>query len=247
MKKTGFLLRIITMILVAGLFSHAAWADTTEYADLGKAVSLTLHLESVEEEVKIEEGAEVCIYQIAKMEYQASDLKFVYTEDWKGMTADLGKETPEDVILSMSRYAEEKDLTGQTGRSDANGNVRFTDLPQGVYLVAQKNQVEHFTSFAPFLVYLPSLEEEKWSYDVTATPKIVYQVQSGSRDREKTPAPSPTTPPKEESTKRDTPNKLPQTGQLNWPIPILFVLGAFLVSAGVIVRLSGRKEDEEKR
>ena len=57
MKKTGFLLRIITMILVAGLFSHAAWADTTEYADLGKAVSLTLHLESVEEEVKIEEGA----------------------------------------------------------------------------------------------------------------------------------------------------------------------------------------------
>lgn len=246
-RKKFFRIQMLIVILITGIFTHAVWADTTELADLDRTNRLVLHLESVVEEVQQEEDAKVTIYQIATMKYQGSDLQYVYTDDWKELTADLSKETSEEEILKMRDLAQSKNLAGIEKASDKDGNVCYTDLPQGVYLVVQTNQVEHFSVFEPFLVYLPCIEENHWKYDVTAEPKIVYQVRSGRRDPNKpepTPSPvpeGPVTPPKE-----DTPPKLPQTGQLNWPIPILFVAGAFLVSAGIIVRLAGRKEDEKE-
>ena len=246
-RKNLFRLQMLIAVLIAGLFSHAVWADTTEYADLDRTNRLVLHLESVVEEVRKEEGAQVKIYQIATMKYQGSDLQYVYTDDWKELTADLSKETPEEEILKMRDLAESKHLTGIEKTSDKDGNVYYTDLPQGVYLVVQTDEVEHFSVFEPFLVYLPCIEENHWKYDVTAEPKIVYQVRSGSRDPNE-PDPTPSTVPEEPVTppKKDPPPKLPQTGQLNWPIPVLLVAGAFLVSAGIIVRLAGRKEDEKE-
>jgi len=251
-RKNLFRLQMLIAVLIAGLFSHAVWADTTEYADLDRTNRLVLHLESVVEEVKKEEGAKVKIYKIAGMKYQGSDLQYVYTDDWKELTADLSKEVSEEEILKMRDLAEKKQLTGIEKTSDKDGNVYYPDLPQGVYLVVQTDEVTHFSTFEPFLVYLPCIEENHWKYDVVAEPKIVYQVRSGSRDPSE-PDPTlpespsePQNPPREEPPKEDTPPKLPQTGQLNWPIPVLLVAGAFLVSAGVIVRLAGRKEDEKE-
>ena len=48
--------------------------------------------------------------------------------------------------------------------------------------------------------------------------------------------PVPTTPP----------TKLPQTGQLNWPVPVLVVLGLALFSLGWGLRFGRRKDSHEK-
>ncbi len=246
-RKSLFQIRMLIVILITGAFTHAVRADTIERADLDRTNKLVLHLESVVEEVKPEGGAKVEIYQIATMEYRGSDLGYVYTDDWKELTTDLSKETSEDEILQMRDLAESKNLTGIEKASDEDGNVCYPDLPQGVYLVVQTDEVQHFSVFEPFLVYLPCIEENHWKYDVTAEPKIAYQVRSGARDPNE-PDPTPSTVPEEpvNPPKEDTTPKLPQTGQLNWPIPVLLVTGTFLVSAGIIVRLAGRKEDEEE-
>lgn len=52
--------------------------------------------------------------------------------------------------------------------------------------------------------------------------------------------PKPTTPPKPSEP------TLPQTGQLNWPIPVLVISGLCLFSAGWILRFGRKKDSHEK-
>ena len=37
--------------------------------------------------------------------------------------------------------------------------------------------------------------------------------------------------------------KLPQTGQLNWPVPVMIFAGMLLVTAGIMVRTAGKKDE----
>ena len=37
---------------------------------------------------------------------------------------------------------------------------------------------------------------------------------------------------------------LPQTGQLNWPVPVMCISGLMLISIGILLR--GRKTENEK-
>lgn len=80
--------------------------------------------------------------------------------------------------------------------------------------------------------------------DVTPTP---------GPDDTPTPAPTPTTPPAVVPTPTPvvtpTPTPaptLPQTGQLNWPIPLLAVAGLAVFVAGWILRFGQKKEKDEK-
>lgn len=109
--------------------------------------------------------------------------------------------------------------------TDKNGTATFSQLTTGLYLVvgsdAQSNGKTYCTS--PFLVSVPELTENQtaWQYDVTANPKS---------------EPEHTTPP-EDKPKDDTPPKkpkknLPDTGILQWPIPVLAGSGLALMLIG---------------
>ena len=39
---------------------------------------------------------------------------------------------------------------------------------------------------------------------------------------------------------------LPQTGQLWWPVPVLFVVGVILILLGVLRRRSGKKHEDDE-
>ncbi len=65
-----------------------------------------------------------------------------------------------------------------------------------------------------------------------------------------TPTPAPTNPPTVVPTPVPTPTPtpapvLPQTGQLNWPIPLLAVAGLGIFIAGWILRFGKKKEEDE--
>ncbi len=63
-------------------------------------------------------------------------------------------------------------------------------------------------------------------FDVTAL--VISELE---RVPETTNPPAPTDP------------KLPQTGQLNWPVPVLVVLGLLLLAAGWVTRF-GKRQNE---
>lgn len=62
-----------------------------------------------------------------------------------------------------------------------------------------------------------------------------------------TPTPTPDTPTPTPNTPTPTPDipKLPQTGQLNWPIPVLAGAGLCLILLGWALRCGKRKDDHE--
>ena len=66
-------------------------------------------------------------------------------------------------------------------------------------------------------------------YDINASPK------AESEPVQPTPAPTPTPKPSDP--------KLPQTGQLNWPVPVLFGSGVLMLIVGFAIYMKGRKHD----
>lgn len=102
-----------------------------------------------------------------------------------------------------------------------NGKGSFTGLPTGLYLIVQEEASQGYSKLNSFLVSVPYMEDGQYRYDVTAAIK-------SELERE----PETTVPP---STQPEDP-KLPQTGQLNWPVPVLAAAGLGLFTLGLILR-----------
>ena len=136
MRKQHVLQTMLTWMLIVCLGTRFVYADTTERPDLNRTVDLHLRLESVEEEVKREAGAEVCIYHIAEMQDLGGEITFVYTDDWADMSWDLSESVPVEKVREMSDLAEENALSGQSKVSEdlrqQNNKFPSQDVPPGL-------------------------------------------------------------------------------------------------------------------
>lgn len=111
----------------------------------------------------------------------------------------------------------------------SDGKAEFTGLSTGLYLIVQNEAASGYSKLGAFLVSVPYMENGEYQYHVTASIKS---------ELEREPEPEPTTPPPTDPSDPE----LPQTGQLNWPIPLLAVSGLLLFAAGWVLRF-GRKRD----
>lgn len=112
-----------------------------------------------------------------------------------------------------------------------DGIAKFTNLSTGLYLILQETPAEGFSPMSEFLVSVPYMKNGEYQYHVDASIK-------SELERE----PESTEPP---PTKPDDP-QLPQTGQLNWPIPLMVVSGLLLFIAGWALRFGKKRESHEK-
>lgn len=139
-----------------------------------------------------------------------------------------------ELAQALSEFAKDKGLSGTTlsigSRGENTGKVIFENLEIGLYLLVQDTAAPGYSALKPFLVSVPYLLDGKYAYQVNAQIKA---------ELERTPE---TVPPA--STTPGGP-KLPQTGQLSWPVPVLAVLGMGLFSAGWMLRY-GKKNDYEE-
>ena len=111
-----------------------------------------------------------------------------------------------------------------------NGKVSFTGLETGLYLIIQEEAAPGFNKLGAFLVSVPYMENDVYQYHVKATVKS---------ELERSPTPSPPPPP-------SPPPHLPQTGQLNWPIPLMAIAGLTFFVAGWLLCFGKKREDYEK-
>lgn len=110
------------------------------------------------------------------------------------------------------------------------GEAVFTDLQTGLYVISQQSSDASpgYAPIDPFLLSLPQWQEDGYVYDLTATPKVpLIPVHT-----------EPTAP--TDPTEPTEPGDLPQTGQLNWPIPLMAVGGLSFFVLGCVL-LSGTK------
>lgn len=116
-------------------------------------------------------------------------------------------------------------------QSVKDGKATFSGLSTGLYLIIQEQAAEGFSPLGAFLVSVPYMEGGEYQYHVTAAMKSELE-----RETE------PTDPP---PTKPDDP-KLPQTGQLNWPIPMMVVAGLIFFVVGWALCFGKKREHNEK-
>ena len=154
-------------------------------------------------------------------------------------------------------------------KTNDEGVVTFTGLPVGVYLVVQTSRSSVYNSITSFLMYLPMTNEDgtAWEFAEMASPKLQRSSSGGDgggKEPELPPEvlPDPEVPlgpvepvepeepeepeePGEEIPDPEVPlAQLPQTGMLQWPVPVLALVGILLFSTGWMMDQKGRKARE---
>ena len=118
--------------------------------------------------------------------------------------------------------------------------------------MVQTENSKGYEAINSFLVSLPMADESGWLYTVDATPKVGAPTQEVTPPEPETPS-KPSEPGKpsepEKPSEPDKPtqpgipdepgrpdgNALPQSGQLNWPIPFMACSGVLLFAVGWVL------------
>ena len=128
-----------------------------------------------------------------------------------------------ELATQMAKIAAGYDFDIAPVGMDSGGTVSFSDLKVGLYLVMQAKQGTGDSKFeiAPFLVSIPYHNPDgTWNYDVSAQSKPI----------------TITWYPPESPDKPVKPRKLPQTGQLWWPVMALGAAGMAFIIAGAAMK-----------
>ena len=172
-------------------------------------------------------GGTLALYKVGDVAEDDGNYSFVPVEEIQADIPEFGDIESPDLAGKLckleSKLTPVTDLPKKVGE---DGNATFSDLTFGLYLVVQKTAASGYEKTAPFLVSVPYLYADEYQYDVTSQPKT-------DLEREV----KPTAPPSPGGGK-----KLPQTGQLWWPVPVLACAGLGCIAVGLFRRREARDE-----
>lgn len=247
-KRLAAVLAALTLLVWC-----AAPAFALEVVDLSRTGSIKVSLYDSETAEAVG-GGTLTLYRVAKVQKDNANLSFVYTNGFEDCGVELGDLSEGELA---GRLAEKIAATAESTTVEISdlGAAEFGDLEVGLYLVVQTTAAENYNVINPFLVSVPIQENGSYVYDVDALPKVGTAAKkapgpdnpdgwvlgaNGEKIYRNPEAPSP-----------DNPNGyvmgahgLPQTGQLNWPIPVLAVTGVVLVAAGIKLKKGTRKDEK---
>lgn len=208
------LLLALCLLVLSALPAHAV-----EIPDLDAQGSVRVQMKTDSTPVP---GGSLTLYRVGAIVQTDTGFGFVPAgefEGYPGTLEDLGKTT----AAELAEYAKANSLSGESKTIDETGTAVFDPLEPGLYLLTQPKSGDGYLPADPFLVTLPMAQDGHYVYQVDASPKVTLH-----------PAPTQPTQPGDPT--------LPQTGQLNWPIPVLVAAGASCLIAGVILGRKGKDE-----
>ncbi len=254
MKKSSLKLSATVLsLLLLFCLSFSTFALTT--VDLNRKGSVTISMLNNEKPIK---GGELTIFNIGNLTQNSSGYDFSPTEEYEQFEGNYKDFQSPEFAHSIYAYTKNNNIKGeQVKKIGSNGEVAFSDLELGMYLVVQSKNAKGYKAVAPFVVALPYSDNGELIYDFTAKPKIEIDNSDSdlsgndfnkptTGDGDNTVNDSENTPGNEttDNTNTDINNEnnsnsgssdsyLPQTGMLWWPIPLLIASGIFLISLGI--------------
>jgi len=230
-NKLNITVLFIVVLAIISLTDITALAG--ELPDLSTKGTIRI---TMKKDGKAVPGGEFEIYHIANASESDGSLKYIFTNDFKGCTASLDYIESDEFASAMESYIKSNKISGVIKNADDNGIAEFTQLEAGIYFVMQNEAAKGYSKANSFTVLLPAYENGSYKYTVEANPKFNFEHAQSSTEAT-TESPKPTKP-------ADT--LLPKTGQLNLPVPVLTASGICMLVSGLIIRFSGRKEENEK-
>lgn len=180
-------------------------------------------------------GGELAIYRVGYIVEEKGEYIFRRVTDGRKLTNVLSSSMAENLkeYVDGRNDIVAKKVSIGTGEADC-GVAEFLGLETGLYLVVQAKAADGFLPISPFLVSVPYETDGELDYTVEIISKSPLIPEDFSS----------TTPSTEPSKPGD--GKLPQTGQLNWPVPVMVVLGMGLFVAGWMLCFGRKKDGHEK-
>ena len=229
----ALLVPVVLPLPQAAISAHAAQNDEMPDLDRTGSISITFQFfdESSGKKLPVSGGNSVGLYKVADA---VVDNGYKFVVDERFAAAGEIPATDEELDSANLELAEKMaeiassgaiDFDAAAQEMDAEGKVSFEGLSVGLYLVMQDAQGSGDNKYviSPFLISIPYRNPDgTLTYDVTAESKPI-----GIGKIEPPPKPD----------KPDKPSRIPQTGQLWWPVMALGIAGALFVLAGVAVKV----------
>ena len=185
--------------------------------------SLTVNLRDDNKKIIIKD-ADVSIYKVAdfvtffKHEYMP-DERFVSVISELDFSS-LDKTCTSENSKIIENYIKKNKIdTDKTIKTDYNGKAYFENVDLGIYLVVVSNTDKY--SVDTFLIEVPLSENGVFTNEVNATPKIGIPTVPQNPDN-----------PDKNNDDNNNGGKIPQTGQLKWPVPVMLISGITLIVLG---------------
>ncbi|MCD8222106.1 MAG: hypothetical protein LUD07_07970 [Clostridiales bacterium] len=189
--------------------------------------------------------------------------------------ADLDSQDLSAMASTLSAYVSDNSLEGITVTIGDDGIAVFSDLTLGLYLMVQQKSATGYYAVSPFLISVPAISGEEYVYEVDAAPKTEALNKksssggsshhgggsSGGSSGSSSGGSSSSSGPGASSGDSDSGSsgeltpmdsdspelfKLPQTGQLNWPIPVLTLCGFAMFAFGWKLVFGGKRRIEQE-
>lgn len=223
---------LLALVLVFAVAVNASASDMpVEMPDLSKKGSLEFTMDV--DGVPLDSGFLNLYYvatvtQVEEDRYDFRLVKELADAGAKLDTKDLYDGVQAEKLLEASKGVLPDYLTSFI----VDGKASFADLDAGLYLVwqAEKDASDGYAAIQPFLISVPRWQNGAYAMHVEADPKVPFET-------EPTEPPPPPPPP---------PPYLPQTGQLNWPVPVMAITGVVLVITGWALCLRRKRMKDEE-
>lgn len=185
-------------------------------------------------------GGSLTLHRVGDVAEEDGNYTFTLTEAYAASGADLTDLTDTALAAGLADYTTANGIAGEEVTIGSDGTAAADGLTLGLYLVMQDQPAEGYEPIAPFLVSVPMWDETAgaYLYTVDAAPKLGGLT--------KTPPAATAAPAKPDAGDPDTVTTtaaatLPQTGQLNWPVPVLTLAGLLLMLAGWYLRARAKE------
>lgn len=201
-------------------------ANAHEVPDQSRKGTITVEMKYDGEAIT---GGTLTAYRVGQIQENDGNFSFAKTSDMETFSGDYTDISSVKLAEDAAAFVREQDIRTYATAGNIEGKASFSNLELGLYLIIQTEPSDGYEPLKPFLVSVPMNEDGHYIYEVTAEGKMqLYQ------------EPKPTTP-----SKPSEPT-LPQTGQLNWPIPVLTVLGLMLFLTGWVLCFGRKRGGYEK-
>lgn len=213
------ILLLCTMSIVA--FAH-------DVPDMEASGSITVHLKAGEQML---DSGTLTFYRVGEIFQENGNYSFRLTEPFTDSGASLEDIHAPETAAKLASYAKQQSLSGTTvSIEQGTASLTIAQGQLGLYLLVQNQASTGWQPLNPFLITVPTMKDGKYVYQVDASPKV------GNL------SPVETTTP---NTPKPVGPTLPQTGQLNWPVPVLVILGLGIFLIGWALRFGDKRNGHE--
>lgn len=176
-KKCRWIIFILVGVLLLGGLQQPVYA-----LPLTGSLRLNCHVNVDDRSIPLADDT-YAIVKIAQITVQEEPAELIYKTmpdfvhfdyDW----ANLDDKARRQAAGELAEYTQENPaLLTQTETTDKNGELLFSPLEPGLYLVVrtQVNVANMACTLDPFLVDIPTAVNGTWEYDLSAVPKVNYQ------------------------------------------------------------------------